>query len=426
MRGFGLLLPLLLLTVSCGTSSLVDSALSGDLATLKREVKAAQDKGTLDRSEALDLARAVAAREVHSARGQDAVSTLRSFRACAAPLSHVLEERAKRSDDVAAEATLILYELGVRSAPQLVERHHDAASGAWRAVAARAAVRPRDFAMRRGWFTDPDQRVRRAALDAAVDAPSRDDVDALFESARLDPDALSRSIATRALGALGGSHVANLLDDLWARADETTRVTLVDAWGMKASFEAGGREKLVRIAETESGLPPLAAAAALTRHDAEARDIGVAVLIRASSQGTETERRLALRLVPLDDVDARAAVEKATATEDAEVAVMAWARLAGTADARERAIEALRKLAPKDDDIGLQARAALAAVADASVKPRLVEQLSAKTARYRTIAATSLLGLGEFGLAATALADDDPFVRGRVACAMLARAGEKR
>lgn len=421
MRRATALLSALCLVCACGGSTVVQTALSGDLASLKREVKSAQDAGKLNDSAVRELAHAVASREIRSAKGPDAALAFRSLRSCAPQLTRVLEDRAERGDDAAAEATLILFELGKRSSRKLVSQYRESAAGSWRAVAARAAVSPADAIFRRELMRDADERVRRAALSAALAAPLPDDTEALFEAARLDPDPLSRSIAIRAFGALGGTDNVNRLDDLWAKADETTRVTLIDAWAMPAAARAGGEGKLLRIAETERGIPALSAAASLARGSGNAANVGQAVLARAVQHGTQDERRLAIRMLPLDDPDARKAVEKAAKDEDKDVQVMAWARLAGFSDTRAAAVRQLATLATPDDHIALQARVALAAAGEKSVLPQLTPLLNAKTARARLVAAKGLLSLGEGRRAATALADDDPWVRMRIACVILGR-----
>jgi HEAT repeat protein len=408
-----------LFLVGCARSGVVDSALHGDLAALKRDVKAAQDRGELDRGTVTELARAIARREVRSASGDAAVERIRDVRVCARPLLDVLEDRAERADDAAAEATLTLFDLGKRDAGDMVAKYRDASGGAWRAVAARAASGSKYGPLRRKYFVDPDERVRRAALRAAIDKSSKDDLDPLLEAARLDPDSLSRSLATRAVGAVGGDRAVLALRDHWARADEPTRITIVDAWSMPATFNNGGEHELVTVAETKSGPVAISAADALARIHGASQATGVAVLIRAVKEGTEAERRLAIQLVPLDDADARGAVESATKDTDKEVRVMALARLAGDPKAKKTALDGLRDLAKSDDDIGLQARAALAAAGDRGVKKQLVGLLVAEKARTRTVAAKGLLDLGEYPSAATALADDDPQVRTAVACAVL-------
>ena len=139
-RSAQVLIGLTLLLAGCGTAQVVDTALHGDLASLKRDVQRSRESGRLDKSTVEDLAWAVAGRELRSASGSAAVERVRDVRSCARPLLRVLEARAEQADDAAAEATATLFELGQRDARDLVKRHRDASSGAWRAVGARAAV----------------------------------------------------------------------------------------------------------------------------------------------------------------------------------------------------------------------------------------------------------------------------------------------
>ena len=300
-----------------------------------------------------------------------------------------------------------------------MDKHREASSGAWRAVAARAAVTPKHGLMRRDWMRDPDERVRRGALSASAIAAQRDDVEALLEAARVDPDPLSRSLALRAVGTIGGQRAVLALDDMWARADEIERVGIVDAWAMPAAYRSGGRERLVRVVETARGIPALSAAEALSRKQGSEAQLGVAALLRAVLDGTPNERSLAIRMAPLEDVDVVKALEKASKEHDREMKVMALARLTEVADKQSAAMKALRELAKKDDDAALQARAALAAAGDRSVIPNLAKQLGSKRAFDRQFAALGLLRLGEWPKVATALADDDPLVRTTVACNVL-------
>lgn len=414
------LIAVALLVAGCGTAGVVETALHGDLAALKRDVKQSRESGRLDKATVEDLAQAVAGREVRSSTGSAAVDRIKDVRACAKPLVDVLEARADQADDAAAEATLTLLELGRRDARELVRRYRDASSGAWRAVAARAATGKEHGPLRRKLFVDPDERVRRSALRAAMEARSGDDLEAALEAARLDPDLVSKAHATRAVGAIGGERAVLALRDHWARADETTRITIIDAWAMPASYSTGGEHELVTVAENKQGTLAITAADALVRARGRFASSGVATLIRAVAQGTDAERRLAIQLVPLADKDAVAALEKASKDADKEVKVMALARLAGESAHKAKALEGLRELAKKDDDLGLQARAALAAAGDAGVKKQLTDLLGAPKARTRTTAARGLLALGDYGNAATALADDDPGVRTAVACSVLA------
>ncbi len=113
------------------------------LAELKRDIQSAQQAGKLDHDAVVKLARAVAARELTSAEGSSGADRVRSLRSCAQPLRSAIERRARAEDEVAAELTLILLEMQVAEPAPLLNRYARSPGGAWRAVAARAALRPR-------------------------------------------------------------------------------------------------------------------------------------------------------------------------------------------------------------------------------------------------------------------------------------------
>jgi HEAT repeat protein len=332
----------------------------------------------------------------------------------------VLEDRASEHDDVGAEAALILLEYNRLNPLEAILEHARSGSGPWRAVAARAAVAPKHALLRRTFLEDPDERVRRAALHAALQARDPGDLEALLEAARLDPDPLSRSVATRAVGAIGSQQAVLRLKDRWARADETVRQEIIEAWAMPGAFAEGGERELVRIAETETGGVAIAAAHALYRNSASFRRLGAQVLARAIENGTRAERRLAIQLASFADDDLGKAVVKAEKDSDVFVRVMALAKLLGSPEHKARARGELQSLAQKTGTEAIQARAALAAAGDITVKAKLNEQLASKSAEKRKAAARGLLRLGQYPDVATALGDGNPDVRTSVACSILA------
>jgi len=412
-------LPTMLLALSCGAPNVIHTALRGDLATLKRQIHERQQAGTLNDTLVGELATAVAGRELRSAVGNAAIRRIRQVRGCAGPLVPVLADRAEQLDDAGAEAALLLFEINRRLDSALVERYAVASSGAWRAVAARATRASRYGNFRRQFIRDADQRVRRAALRAAGEAASLDDLEAVLEAAQLDPDALSRSLAVRAAGAIGGQRATLALKDYWPRAQETTRMMIVEGWALPAAYRAGGRERLIWAAETESALPAIAAAGALVRLGGTTAALGAAVLARAIKAGTQAERRLAIRLGDLSDQAVLAASKAASKDDDRKARVMALARLVGVERERVAAITGLRELSKGKDRIAVEARAARAAAGDSSVTPQLLTQLQRGSSHQRRVAALGLLQLGRLSSAATALADDDPAVRTAVACSVV-------
>ncbi len=410
-----------LLCLGCATSGAVDAALHHDLATLQQQIQAEHAQGKLDRARVVELAEAVAEREVMSGSGRSGVHRIRVMRGCAEPLTRVLKARAERDDDGGAEAAQVLLSAHALDATAAFEAHAEAASGAWRAVAARASTRPEFFAQRRKYFVDVDERVRRAALEAALEAPSSADQDTLLEAARLDPDAQSRSLAARAAGASGGERVVLALLDRWDRADEETRIAIVDAWSMPRALGSGGERELAKAAEAGAGMPALAAAQALLRGSGEHAAAAVTLLTRAIQSGDSDERRLAMRMAPLSNAEVLRVVKEAAKDADREVSVMAWARLLELAPQRSAAQAELKKLAKGTDNIAEQARAALAALGDESVKPTLLAALAAKLPGDRQTAALGLVRLGDYGSAARVLADEDATTRATLACTILAR-----
>ncbi len=125
----------------------------------------------------------------------------------------------------------------------LVSRYAGSPSAGFRAVAARAAIRPIDTDLRKRFFADGDERVRRAAFAAAYDARDPGELEDLLEAARVDPDAQGQSLAARAAGSIGGERAVLALKDLWAQGDDALRIAIVDAWTERASLVSRGRPR---------------------------------------------------------------------------------------------------------------------------------------------------------------------------------------
>jgi len=398
-------------------SGAVASALQDDLKTLRADIVAERDQGKIDRERAREIAQALLEREVTSARGSEAVPRIRALRSCARPLYDVLRERAEVDDEIGGEAALILLEHDQLRGSAL-ERYVAAEDGAWRAVAARDTEATRARGQRAAFLTDPDERVRRAALHAAVAAPDARDTEALLEVARLDPDPLARSIAIRALGRVGTERVVLALKDRWDRADEPLRLAIVDAWSQPRSLAAGGKTQLVRLAEAEQGLPALQAAHVLLR-EADTAELAAQKLLATAREGSTLERRMAVRLLPVRHPDAREVLEDAADAADPDVRVLANARLLQL-DGDDAARSRLREMARGKGSAALQARAALAAHGDDAVVPLLQAQLTDARSSHRKMAALSLLRLERFGDAAPVLADESPSTRTELACQLVA------
>ncbi len=392
---------------------------------LKRDIASAQQAHELTPSVAVHLAQAVAEREVISAQGTNGALRVRTLRPCAGPLRSVIEQRAEGEDDVSAELSLILLEMHALDRVAQVNRYAGSTSGGFRAVAARAAVRPIDSDVRKRFFADLDERVRRAAFSAAYDAREPSELLPLLDSARLDPDPQGQSLAARAAGAIGGERAVLALKDLWARADDARKIGIVDAWAERASFAAGGARELSVVADG-GGVAAVSAALALSRAGGALAAPANAQLRHALLEGTDDEKRLALNVVELDSPN-EAALLEASRTASAELRVVALSRLSTLPRRRDAALRALRALANQtaNSDAELRARAAatdaLAGAGDTSVERALVKDVQSVDLHTRWRAARALTRLGNYADAATALADEDVSLRTDVACAILTR-----
>jgi hypothetical protein len=401
--------------VACGgVRPEVKAALTGTLPELQREIAAAEKAGPLSEQQLEQLARAVAEREITGASGADGAQQLAVFRPCLQRVELPMDERAGRGDEPAAVATLLLFEAGKRDATDLVTRYQAADSGAFRALAARATLEGGRAELRRRYFTDPDERVRRGAFEAAVKAPVAAHLTDLVEAARLDPSAANRSRAAQAVGRIGGEAAVLGLMDLFAAGDEQEQLAVLDAWSDPRSFAHGGERQLSR-ALSGAGMVSVSAASLLLR-SRDSRAAAIAVLARAIAEGSDDERRLALSSAPLDDAQIRQALEKAAESPSPEVTPLVLSRLAELPGKAQKARERLEKLAQDKSDYGLEASYALAQLGSARAISRLEQELSHQRASRRLRAAVTLAGLGKRQRLAARLADQDPLVRATLAC----------
>jgi HEAT repeat protein len=424
-----------MVVAGCAGGGIVDLARQGDLAGLKRELTAlSQSRGALAPRVVLQLSRATVARDLRTAKPEQAARLVDLLSPCAKALSSELRERARAKDDAAARATLMLLDSGELSPDTVIGRTRHVAGDAWRAALARALVRPGWGKLRRSFVDDPDERVRRSALKAAGIAKDPDDLSDLLEASRLDPDPKSRQLALTAIGALGGPRVALALRDSWAESDSDTRLGIVNAWAAPRVRSVGGTRELVWAAETQDSREGVAAAAALVRLEpsgtgaskqatgqvpaTELRELGHVLVARSIAEGSAPERKYAIELADPQEPLARAALEKAAKDDDKALRVAALSRLLEVESLRSKALQQLREQCARHDDVGRAAREALVKAGDPSVVPLLLAELSAKQEEARATAAEDLVELGQQPLAAISLTDSSPEVRVRAACAL--------
>lgn len=415
LSSFGTLgVVVLLAAVGCSSLPGLTSARNADFDSLRKVL----EKEELSPAQVRRLAKETLSAEVVRAEDRRDREFIRSLRSCANPLHGALEKRSEREDGVGAEAALLLLEGG--RLDERVGKYRNAEDGAWRALAARASKN--DDEARQRYFTDPDERVRRTALSAALEAADPGDVPHLLEVSRLDPDPLTRNRAFQTLAKIGGPQVSVALEDRFDVADEELRLAIVDAWGKPALYTAGGREELRRLLTHEHGFDALHAAHLLAKDDDESlRNRALHRLIRFSKDGSAEERRMAIRFLPSHEKATVARLLELTETEDAQVAVIAWARLLGNRHYQKRAQKNLFEWADSDAPVAFQARAALAAGGDEGVLPLMLEQMRSKLPENRKVAGNGLVRLGALSEVAPLLADEDEGVRRDIACRILRR-----
>jgi HEAT repeat protein len=414
-RGSWLVLVGALASAACGgVRPEVRAALTGSLPELKREIARAEQSGPLSGEQLTELARAVAEREIAGAHGADGAAQVAVFRPCLPEVAVALDERAARGDEPAAVATLLLFEAGKRQASDLVSRYQEADSGAFRALAARATLLPTQAELRRRYFTDPDERVRRAAFDAALKSPFSAQLSDLVEAARLDPSPGNRARAAQAVGRIGTEPAVLSLTDLFASGDEQEQLAVLDAWSEAPSFRRGGERELSR-ALNGSGLVRVSAATLLLR-SRESRAAALAVLAHAIADGSDDEKRLALMSAPLSEGAIKDALEKAAKSPSPDVTPLVLSRLAELPGSGPKARAALEKLAQDKSDYGLEASYSLAQLGSPQALARLEQELSHERASRRLRAAITLASLGKKQHLAPRLADQDPLVRATLAC----------
>ncbi|MDB5212953.1 MAG: hypothetical protein JWO86_880 [Myxococcaceae bacterium] len=415
----------------------------GDSAKLRSEIAGKHEQGKLSNGEAACLARAVATREVVSAKDDTAAtSRIRESRACAAELDDALEERMKKHDGAGAEAALARLEdgrLSDGSARDFLADQDDR----WRAVGTRTLHRDDDRKRRQEAFLDPSPRVRRSAIRAAGQAKDVADLDLLFESARVDPELLLRNEALRAMSQIlradnaksrAAEHV-NRLRDLWTTGDDAIREDIAVAWALSPVFESGGREAL-RV-EIAGGRGPGAIAAAgvvlrTASKDAELTSSASALLIRTISEGSRRDRLHALAFARSSGPEIEA-IRKVAKEEDLDVKVPALARLLDSKPDHDAALKELEAIAgqgvstkngpPSDDghvrEAAARARLALAQAGDLRIQAWIEQDLASTEPSRRLGAASALAALGRPARAVMLLTDPDASVRTRAACTML-------
>lgn len=432
--------------LACGNPA-YRAAERGDHPKLKAEILAKHEKGKLTNSEAACLARAVATRELTTAKSEaETVTRIKESRACALELDDALEDLMKKHDAAGAEAALARIDDGKLSNGTARDFLSDA-DDRWRAVGTRTLHRDEDGKARRAAILDPSPKVRRSAIRASVEAKDPGDLDTLSETARVDPEPLLRNEALRAMSAIvrgdagkaRAGEYANRLRDLWNSGDDALREDIAVAWALSPVFENGGREALrVQIAAGK-GPGAIAAAGVVARNNAKDAELAAsasAILARNIAEGSRRDRLHAIALARPTGLELEA-LHKAAKDDDLDIRVPVLARLVDSKPDRDASIKELESIAgqaldvdpakasPKEESMrehAARARLALAYAGDVRIQAWIEKDLASPDAHRRVGAATALAALGRSARAAPLLADADASVRTRAACTMLVAA----
>ncbi len=402
----------------CASSEGARLADKGDYAGLRRYLD--QKGRSLDGGEAREIARAVVRHEVGAAeKPEDAKARLDELVPCVDKVEGTLEQRAERRDDVGAKAAYLLVDHGLVGASRW-RKEARSEDVAWRAVGARSLT-DRGDGRRRELFLDLDTRVRTGAFAAALDALDPADGEDLLEAVRLDPDLAIRGVAARAAGALGGAAIVDALRDRWDQnPDDGVRASIVTGWGRERSYDAGGRDRLLWVAETTRGAPAITAASLLFRHGGAEASSGRAALARAIEEGPSGQRVTAIHLAPIDDPVLQKAIVAASDSEDGQVKSTALGRISVLPEHKAKALETLGELAARGDADSNHAKHVLVVLGDRRVVGLLVADAKSKEPKVRAWAATELASMKEFPEASIVMTDEDAETRVRAACGVLA------
>jgi hypothetical protein len=408
------------LIVGCRAPVSVQSADRGDWAGLRAAVSRERAAGQLDDSRVQNLARAVAEREILTATPEQAGPRIERAEACAGKLADALERRARGQGSDAAAAELALLDAGAgrrAEGARLWTRYRQDPNPLWRAVAARAQIGPALGTARRQAYVDPDERVRLAALRAALEMADSGDVGPLLEEARLDPNPLARALAARAAGGIASPQVTVGLRDLYFTADEGLRQSIVDAWARPGAVSAGGVRELEDVAANQRGAPAIEAATRLVQLGGGHAGTGTEALLRAMTDGLARDRVLAIDNAPLGDARVRAALSNLRSSPDALIRTAALVRLLEIPSERARSLALLRAMAERGVAPALDAAAR---AGDGWAIDQLARELSSANSGRRLRAAQALVGAGQARRAAELLGDADANVRMTFACSVLA------
>lgn len=425
-RGRVCVVLLALLASACGgRNGAVRAAEQNDERALRSELLRARAEGRLNQSVAQSVARALLEGELERSRGPDGVALVETLPPCADELRGSLEDRSRTHDDVGGAALLMLVELGREQGR--ARAHEDDPVPSFRSAWARSLTGEANAERRLSLYADPDQRVRRAALDAAFGSASPDELLALNETARLDPDPLCRSKALRLIGTVRDPKSLAILLDRYASAPERERLSVLEGIREQANLNRDAQDELFAIAVSATGLVRLSAALLLLAStwepplDEGRKEALQNSLFEFARSGSPAEQVLAFQSLTPNTQETRELLEAGASSKNEEVRGRALELLLNDARSAKKAETELLTLAAEDSTSGRAARSALAERGKSQVLPFLLKDTARADAEVRLQAAHALLALGRWDHAGLQLADRDQKAQLRLACTMLAR-----
>lgn len=439
------------IAAGCASGGAIRAAEAGDYAALRTSLDGLGEVGLGD---AQDIAERVLEREIETAQGPSGRRGLDALGACGKRVASSIDRRSQRDDELAAFAARLRLELGL-AAPLAYAQRVDDPEPHWRAAAARSMTVPapaaddreRDDRVRAGiWrrklMLDPAGEVRIAALRAAVDAADPEDLPAVLEAARLDPEPEARLMAIQATGGIGTRRAVLALKDLWPRSDEPVKMAIVGAWAAAARKPGQGAPdrctaedpharclalgQLQRISDLSDGMPSLVASLELLHDTAPSEaatpEGNAAAVIERMIDGASTRVRIeAILSAPLSWAHLVEAIVAASEAHEDRIAAAAFSRMTALGGAeRETALAALREMAAGDGLAADAAKQALVDAADPQVVPLLAADVTSVSSTQRASTAERYAKLGQVRQALGFVADRDVAVRARAACAILA------
>jgi hypothetical protein len=453
LRVLGHLGATLLLAVACAPyAELRQAARSGDRRELHALLKQKQAAHKLNSHGLRRTALALLEGEIERAQGEDGGARLAALSNCVSSLETPLATRAQKTDTPGGVAALLLQEEaeGRRS---IDEAWKAAVEPHFRATYARSLRDPKS--VRTPFLRDPDPEVRRAALDAALDALAAErgagdghspnagagqEFSEMAAISRSDPDTLCRSKALTWLGRSAFPEALQVLVERFQEGDEKIRLLALGALYQKAQHEAEAQDLLYELGVVQPGRVGIEAAffvLHLPELDTRGTERGDhkqepsrlferkiradAKLLEAARYGALDERS---SIVARHAIDSRAWLEVLQAATDpagGALAVVALGRLLSLTQTHADAERKLLAYSPQINDVGRLARQTLAERGNLRVVPILERHREHRDLELRREAARNLLALGREQSVAPLLADDDASLRIEVACTLLAR-----